>query len=116
MQRQPGVDDVLDDDDLPAFDARVQVLDEPDRRRPAGLVGGVAGQLDEVDVVEDGQRAREVGEEDEARLQRRDEQRLAAGVVARDLRAELPDARGELRPREVDLPDPAVGRPVAGVS
>ena len=56
----------------------------------------VAGELDEVERVEDRDRAREVGDEDEARLQRRHEDRLAAGVVAGDLGAELPNARGKL--------------------
>jgi hypothetical protein len=58
----------------------------------AGVGAVVAGQLDEVDLVRDGNRPREVGQEDEARLQQRDEQELAALVVARDLRAELRDA------------------------
>jgi hypothetical protein len=53
-------------------------------------------------------RAGEIGEEDEARFERADEQRLAALVVAGDLRAELPDARGQLVCREVDLPDPGI--------
>jgi hypothetical protein len=53
--------------------------------------------------------AREVGEEDEARLQQRDEQQLAALVVARDLGAELADTRLQLLRREEDVADPAVG-------
>jgi hypothetical protein len=60
---------------------------------PAGRGVPVAGQLDEVDLVGDRDRAREVCEEDEARLQQRDEQQVAVGVVLRDLRAELADAR-----------------------
>jgi hypothetical protein len=66
--------------------------------------------------MQDRHGAREVGDEDEARLERPYEDRLATGVVARDLGAELPDAGGELRPREVDLPDPVVGGPVSGLS
>jgi hypothetical protein len=58
--------------------------------------------------VQDRHRAGEVSEEDEARLQRADEQRLAALVVAGDLGAELPDVRGQLVCREVDLPDPRI--------
>jgi hypothetical protein len=58
--------------------------------------------------VHDRQRAREVGEEDEARLQRPDEDRLPALVVARDLLAELADARTELVCRQIDLADPRV--------
>jgi hypothetical protein len=112
VERQPGVDDVLDDDDVPAVDARVQVLDEPDRRRPAGLVGGVPGEFDEVDVVQDRDRARQVCEEDEARLQRGDQERLTALVVGGDLGAELGDAYGDLLGREVDLADARVARDV----
>jgi hypothetical protein len=56
--------------------------------------------------VQHRQRPRQVGDEDEARLQRPDEQGLAAGVVGGDLGAELADAGGELLGREVDLADP----------
>jgi hypothetical protein len=63
-------------------------------------------------VVQERQRAREVGNEDEARLQRADEQRLAAGVVGGDLLAELRDARGDLLLGEIDLPDAGVVRQV----
>jgi hypothetical protein len=55
------------------------------------------------------QRAREVGQEDEARLERADEQRLAACVVARDLAGELVDARAQLVAGEIDLADPRIG-------
>jgi hypothetical protein len=55
--------------------------------------------------VGDGERAREVAEEDGARLQRRDEERLAVAVRERQLRAELGDAAPDLVPRQVDLPD-----------
>jgi hypothetical protein len=48
----------------------------------AGVGAVVARQLDEVDLVLDRDRAREVGEEDEARLQQRDEQQVAVLVVA----------------------------------
>jgi len=60
--------------------------------------------------VDDRQRPRQVGEEDEARLQAADQDRLAAGVVRADLLAELPDPAGDLRGGQVDLPDPPVGR------
>ena len=74
----------------------------------AGVGAVVAGQLDEVDRVMDGNRAREVGQEDEARLQQRDEQQVAAGVVARDLGAELLDAGSQLLGGEEDLTDSRV--------
>jgi hypothetical protein len=75
----------------------------------AACVGAVvAGQLDEIDLVGDRNRAREVGQEDEARLQQRDEQQLAAFVVARDLRAELRDAVAQLVRAEEDVPDSGI--------
>jgi hypothetical protein len=75
----------------------------------AARVGAVvAGELDELDLVRDRDRAREVGEEDEARLQQGDEQQLALGVVARDLRAELVDACPQLLGGEEDLAETGV--------
>jgi hypothetical protein len=56
-------------------------------------------------VVQEVQGPREVGEEDEARLQRADEQRLTSRVVGRDLLAELRDPGRELLCGEIDLPD-----------
>jgi hypothetical protein len=53
--------------------------------------------------VGDPERAREVGDEDEACFQRRDEQRFEPVVVTRELSPELADACLQLPPREVDL-------------
>jgi hypothetical protein len=53
--------------------------------------------------------AREVGQEDEARLQQRDEQQVAALVVAGDLGSELLDAAAQLLGAEEDLADAGVG-------
>ena len=94
VERQAGVDDVLDDQDVAAGDLRVEILEQADARM-AALVGAgrVARELDEVEAVVDPDRARQVGDEDDARLERRDEQRLAPFVVAGDLAAELADAR-----------------------
>jgi hypothetical protein len=74
----------------------------------AGVGAVVAGQLDEVDLVRDRDRPREVGQEDEARLQQRDEQQVAVLVVARDLRAELLDAAAQLLRAKKDLADSRV--------
>jgi hypothetical protein len=52
---------------------------------------------------------REVGDEHEARLQRRDEEGVLPLVLARQLLAELADARVELLAREVDIADARVG-------
>ena len=86
-------DDVLDDQDVAPAIGRSRSLSSLTPPRPAV---GVARELDHVDRVKDRQRPREVGEEDGARLQGRDEQRLAALVVGGDLGAELGDARGDL--------------------
>ena len=71
----------------------------------AALVGAgrIAGQFQEVEPVWDAERPREVGNEDDARLQRGDEQRLSSLVVARELAAELAYTRPQLLAREVDL-------------
>jgi hypothetical protein len=75
----------------------------------AGVGAVVPGELDEVDLVQDWDRAREVGEEDEARLQQRDEQQLAIRVVSGDLRAQLVDAAPQLLGGEEDVADEGVG-------
>jgi hypothetical protein len=59
--------------------------------------------------MDDRQGAREVGEEDEARLEAADEDRLAPGVVGADLSAQLRDPRGDLGGRQVDLADAGIG-------
>jgi hypothetical protein len=105
VERQPGVDDVFDDQDVAALDRRVEVLDQAYGRRATRLLRRVPGELDEVDVVQKRQCARKVGDEDEARLQRADEQRLATLVVGGDRCAQLRDAGRDLIRREVDLSD-----------
>ena len=61
----------------------------------AALVGAgrVARKFDEVDPMVDPERPGQVGDEDDARFERRDEQRLSALVVTGDLAPELPDTR-----------------------
>jgi hypothetical protein len=104
VERQAGVDDVLDDDDVASGDLRVEVLEQPDAGVTALIgAGRIARELEKVEAVWNAERAREVGDEDEAGLQRGDEQRLAAVVVARELTAELADACLQLPPREVDV-------------
>jgi hypothetical protein len=104
VEGKARVDDVLDDHDVPAGDLRVEVLEQTDAS-VAALVGAgrVARELEEVEAVRNPQGAREVGDEDEARLQRRDQQGLAALVVAREVTPQLADACLQLLPREVDL-------------
>ena len=61
------------------------------RRRTA-----VAGQLDEVELVRDLNCAREIRDEEERALERRDEDRVEPLVIRRDLGAELGDPRLDL--------------------
>jgi hypothetical protein len=104
VEGEAGVDHVLHDEDVPVGEFGVEVFEEADAGVAARVgAGGIAGELDEVDRVRDRERAGKVGEEDEARLQRRDEQRVAPFVVVRNLAAELLDARLQLLAREVDL-------------
>jgi hypothetical protein len=85
-------------------DAQLQVL-EQSNLPPAPAVPVVARESDEVEVVEDRNRSREVGEKDHGSLERADEYGLQSVVVARDLAAELPDAGEDLLLGEVDLAD-----------
>jgi hypothetical protein len=93
---------------MPAVDAHAEVLEQTHLPARPAAVPVVGGQVDEVEVVDDGQGARQVGDEDERRLQRGDEDRLEAFVVCGDLRTELLDAGLELLGGEVDLADPLV--------
>jgi hypothetical protein len=68
----------------------------------------VAGELDEVERVVDRQDAREVGDERDRRLQRRDQDRFEPGVVLGDLRSEPCDPQRQLVGVEEDLADPPV--------
>jgi hypothetical protein len=117
VERQARVDDVLDDQDVATRDLRVQVLEQADPGM-AALVGAgrIARELDEVEAVVDPERAGQVGDEDDARLERRDEQRLFVLVVTGDLAPELADTRPQLPAREVDLPEPRLGGYVASSS
>jgi hypothetical protein len=90
------------------FELLVEILEEAHLTVPAGAGSAVARQLDEIEVVEDGQRAREIGREHDARLEQADEERLEAVVVAGDLGAQLPNAPGDLVSVQVNLADARV--------
>jgi hypothetical protein len=79
---------------MTAADLCVQILEQADAG-VAALVGAgrVARELDEVEAVVDRQGARQVRDEDDARLERRDEQRFPPFVVTGDLTPELADTR-----------------------
>jgi hypothetical protein len=71
--------------------------------------GRVAGELDEVEGMVDRQSPGEVGDEDDAGLERCDQQRLEPRVVAGNLLPELGDARLQLLAREVGIPEARLG-------
>jgi hypothetical protein len=77
---------------------------------PAGVRAVVARELDEVDLMRDRDRAREVGQEDEARFQEGDQEQLAALVVLGDLRAELGNTSSQLPGGEEDVTESRVSR------
>ena len=83
----------------------VEVLEQAYAALAAGVTAPVAGELDEVEPMNDRSRPREVGQEDEAGLQQPDENRLATGVVLGDLPAELGYPGSDLLCREVDRAD-----------
>ena len=91
------------------MDADVEVLEQPDGGVAAGGGAAVGGELDELEMVGDANRARQVGQEDEACLQGRDEKRLRSVVVGRDLAAELVDANGDLLRVETGVGGAVVG-------
>jgi hypothetical protein len=105
VHRHPGVDHGVHEDDVAALDLRIEVLEEAN----AFLVDAVARELDEVEVVVDRDRAREVADEGQARFQRADEQRFSTCVVTGQLGAELANARDDLVRIEEDLADALVG-------
>jgi hypothetical protein len=72
---------------------------------PERRVRPVRRQLDELELVRDVELAGEIGEEDDARLERRDQDELALVVVVRDLVCQLGDACGDLLRREVAVAD-----------
>jgi hypothetical protein len=77
-----------------AGDLRVEVLEKADAGMAAPVGSGrVARELDEVEAVVDRERPGQVGDEDNARLEWRDEEWLTVFVVARDVAPELADTR-----------------------
>jgi hypothetical protein len=104
VHRQAGVDDRVGEDDVASVDPPVEILQEADSL----VTFAVARDLDEVERVQRGRRAREVADERNARLERADDQGLPPGVVARDRSADLGDARPDFTTVEEDLADPFV--------
>jgi hypothetical protein len=106
VEGQPGIDDVLHDEHVPPLDGEPEILQQAD----AGVAtercaGAVAGQLDELELVWDLELAREIGQEDDARLEWRDEERLALAVVIVDLLGQLRNPLADLLRGEVAVAD-----------
>jgi hypothetical protein len=87
-----------------AFDLSVEILQESD----SGTEGVVGRELEEVELVGDLDGSREVGDEDEARLERCDEQRVASLVLEGELDSKLAYAAFDLLTTEVDGADATV--------
>jgi hypothetical protein len=65
----------------------------------------VAGELDEIELVYERDRTRQVGDEKQRTFERRDEQQIETGVVGGDLGTQFADARLDLLGGEVGLAD-----------
>jgi len=93
MERETRIDDIFDDNDVPALQRGIEILEQANFAR-ALRCGTIARHGDEVE--RDGawrHRAREVGEKHESALQHGHEvQRLAVGIVGVDPRGEFVDA------------------------
>ena len=91
VEGQARVDDVLDDEDVLAFDARREVLEDAHEAGRFGRGAAVGADLHQVDPDRDVDGAHEVGHERQRSLEHRDEGQLPAGVVGADPRPELAD-------------------------
>src|SRR5215218_1396445 len=90
LQGQPRVHDVLDQDHVPPLDLVVEILQQP--HHPGGLGRRpVRRRRDEVDLVRDGQRPRQVGHEHHGPLEHPNQQRIEPPVVLRDPSRQLGD-------------------------
>src|SRR6185369_6731548 len=94
-EREPRVDDVLDQQHVTVGEIEVEVLHDPDDAAGAGG-RAVRRHRHEVDLDGDVDGSYEVGHEDEGALEDADEERITVGVVGGDLLAELGDAPPEV--------------------
>src|SRR5204863_7937763 len=107
VEREAGVDDVLDHEHVASGEMEVEVLDDPDARAAAERPA-VAGEIEEVHRVRDLDRPREIRDEDEPALEHADEEEIASLVVLGDLAAKLPDSLRDLLAGQVDIADPRI--------
>src|SRR5439155_16075672 len=92
---EAGVDDVLDEDDVPTGHVQIQVLDDADPAR----VRGVMGDRHEVDFGHDGHGPGHVGQEGNAALENGN-QDDPVGVGRRELPCQPAHALGQLAGRD----------------
>jgi hypothetical protein len=91
-----AVDDVLDQHHVLAENLLLDVLQEHGRSvRFRSLA--IGGDAHEIDLVRDGDRLHEVGDEHDAAVQDADEQGTGVGVIARDLLPHLADPPLDVR-------------------
>jgi hypothetical protein len=107
---QSGVDDLVDDHDVAALDLGVEILQEADSIVALVVGSAVPGELEEVERMVDGQGAREVADERDARFHAPDEDRLSLREVAGELGTELAHAHADLAGVEEDFADALVER------
>src|SRR4051812_11720908 len=79
-----GINDVLDDEDVPIGEGGIEILHDADDATRAGG-GSVRRNRHEVELHGQVNRAREIGHEHERALEDPHEQRRAAGVVGREV-------------------------------
>src|SRR4051794_5265077 len=106
-ERETGVDDVLDHQDVAPLDVDVEVLEDADDARRVGL-RAVARDRHEVDLAGDRQRAHQVSHEEDGALEDADQQQVTPGVVGGDLFTELEHARPQAILVDEDLRDVAL--------
>ena len=107
VQRQARVDHVLDDDDVAAVDAGVEVLQEADPAVAAGLgVRAVPGELDEVEGV--GICVARERSVTKTTLAFSDATRIGSSLRSRARARHPARARAPIFRAEVDLADPRI--------
>ena len=115
IERQPTIDDVFDDQNVPTGDVGVQVFQQPHDTARLGTLA-VARDSDEVDRHWHGDRARQVDHEHDAALEDAHEQQIAQrSVVVRDLLADLAHLRLNVVGRNQDFRDVVVHVSASGV-
>src|SRR4051794_8649719 len=108
VEGEPGVDDVLDEEDVAALDRGVGVLEDPTDTR--GIGGrAIARDRHEVDLARDRQLPHQVGHEQHRALEDADHQQVAAVVVAADVGPQLADSSLKVLGADQGLADSAAG-------